>query len=57
MSRKDYRLIAAVLKINNAPYALIYAFANALRGTNPNFNSEVFIDAATSDNTTEKASS
>ena len=56
MSRKDFVLIAAVLKSNYAPYALIHAFANALRDTNPRFNSAVFIDAATSDNTTEKAS-
>ena len=58
MSRKDYVLIAAVLKNNFASYAIIEAFAKALGDANPKFNSAVFIDAATSDNATdEKASS
>ena len=54
MSRKDYALIAAVLKNNFASYAVIEAFAKALGDANPNFNSAVFIGAATSDNTTDE---
>lgn len=54
MSRKDYALIASVLKNNFASYAVIEAFAKALGGADPRFNSAVFIDAATSDNTTDE---
>ena len=52
MSRKDYVLIASVLKNNFASYAIIEAFAKALGDADPKFNSAVFIDAATSDNAT-----
>lgn len=51
MTRKDFVLIAETVRfltVSPATRALIAAdFGNALRGTNPNFDKERFIDAAT----------
>ena len=47
MTRQHFRLIADVLA-NNAPHSeLAAAFADALAMTNPRFNREAFIKAAT----------
>ena len=45
MTRKDFNLIAQVLKQNNAPSALVHDFAEALAKTNPGFDSERFVKA------------
>ena len=46
MSKKDYILIASILKDQNATQQMIEAFANELANTNPAFNRSRFIVAA-----------
>jgi hypothetical protein len=48
MTRKDYRLIAKVLKENCGPgdVAVVLAFTNALEETYKNFNRTTFLEAA-----------
>ena len=52
MTRKDFQLIATVLKANSTSpmnrcviKELAEAFANELATTNPNFNKERFVEA------------
>lgn len=47
MTRKDFELIANVLKDSKAPKVVREKMADALRGTNPNFNREKFLEACT----------
>ena len=46
MSKKDYILIASVLKRQGATQQMVEAFANELASTNPAFNRSRFIVAA-----------
>ena len=46
MSKKDFELIAAVLKRQGATQEMIEAFAAELASTNPMFNKRRFILAA-----------
>ena len=45
MTRKDFNLIAQVLKQSNAPLELVSNFAQELAKTNPGFDSERFVKA------------
>ena len=45
MTKKDFILIANVLRENNAPLTLAQAFARTLAFTNPGFDPERFINA------------
>lgn len=46
MTRKDFEMIALVLKTNRATQQMIGAFADKLACTNANFNRTVFVLAA-----------
>lgn len=43
MTRRDFQLIARVLRANHAPLPLVTAMAAELRHTNPRFDTERFI--------------
>lgn len=45
MTRKDFQLIADVLRRTEAPERVVIGFAEALRHTNPRFNRERFVDS------------
>lgn len=47
MTRKDFELIASTLKASAANELVVKAFANTLAHTNPRFNRDRFIEAAT----------
>ncbi len=47
MTKKDFELIAKIMRCNAAPIALVQTMANALAKENPNFDREKFVAACT----------
>lgn len=46
MTRRDFQLIARVLRANKAPLPLVQAMAGSLRHTNPRFDFDRFVREA-----------